>query len=209
MGRETESNECFDTDGRNGSLFVYWWTRSSTEGNFDVAVEIQENFWNTALYWASGEGIQWTRGDWPELVTRAVYLFRERKPRMFKCMLGNLWTPLTTSIFTSVKRDSKSRRLREMGKWVPQIWGSKRRWERITWENEQVNEFEPPKNDCQVAIRAHSSLRCSHYWCLQAYIVTKVRDKVGGKRDITRDGVLLNKCDKQENLLNVSCSEWI
>lgn len=69
-----------------------------------------------ALYWASGEGIQWTRGDWPELVTRTVYLFREREPRMFKCMLGNLWTPLTTSIFTSVKQDSKSRRLREMGK---------------------------------------------------------------------------------------------
>lgn len=185
-----------------------WWKRSNTEGNSDVAGEIQEDFWNTALYWASGEGIQWIRRDWPELGTRTVYLFRERKPYMFKRTLGNLWTPLTTSIFTSVKRDSKSPRLREMGKWVTDLsikekvgenhlreWTSK--WIRTT------------KTDCQVAIRAHSGLQYSQYWFFQAYIVTKVHNKVGGKRAVTRDGVLLNKYDKQETLLNVSWSEWI
>ena len=126
-----QSNGCFYTDGRDSSLCV-------TDGNDRVQRGILTSWGKyrrtsgTRLSTGQAGKVSSGQREWPELGTRTVYLFRDGKPYMFKRTLGNLWTPLTTSIFTSVKWDSKSPRLREMGKWVTQIWASKRRWERIT-----------------------------------------------------------------------------
>ena len=63
--------------------------------------------------------------------------------------------------------------------------------------------------DCQVAIRAHlSPYDNCQYWFFQPYIVTKVWGKVRGKLEITRNGVLLNKYDKERKIVEY-CLEGV